>query len=133
MALVASQASTDGPPGGTLEGVAVNDVMAGPPPVPVTVTVTVRETEPAALIATHGYVVVCAGLTESLPEVPCVVTPLMMMLVAPVAVHSNKEDWPGEMVGGVAVKLVITGGQPCVPLTCAVWVAISEPLVAVSV
>jgi len=76
--------------------------------------------------------VVCVGLTIKVPELALKFVPLMLMLVALVALQASTELPPDVIEGGVAVKDVILG-PGAVTVTVACCTALKLPLVAVKV
>lgn len=77
----------------------------------VTVTVAVLVTEPPPLVAVKVYVVVTAGLTETLEPVT-VPTPLSIDIeLAPETDQDSVDDCPAIIPAGLAVKLEMTGGN----------------------
>jgi hypothetical protein len=76
-----------------------------------TVTVTVWVTAvPAVGVTVSVYFVVAVGLTETPTPLVAAIFPGVITPVPPLNTPVSVELPPGEMLGGTAVKLVMTGG-----------------------
>ena len=90
---------------------------SSPVGVPPTVTTVVAVSVPLLLVAVNVYVVVAVGFTVTL--VP-VTVPILLSIVrlvgTPVMVQLSCDPVPAAMLAGFAVKLVICGAPPLLPL-----------------
>ena len=73
-------------------------------------TVTTRVTEPIALAAVSVYVVVVAGLTETLDPVTTPTPWSMLIVPAPATLHERTVDCPAWRDAGEAVNDAMIGG-----------------------
>jgi len=107
---------------------------------PATTITVAAETELDALVASRIYVVVEVGLTEVVPLVPTLPTPLILAPVALDVVQLNTEEDPGLILDGEAENETITGcpdagvcGMPPVPATVSNAVDLVEPALLLAV
>lgn len=140
VALDVTTVSVEEPPTAIEDGLAVNDVIVGAGPW-FTVTVAVALASPVAFVAVTVYVVVCFGLTDTVPPVAGTAgadpsDPAMTRLVAFVSVMVSVLEPPGLIAVGLAVMVTVGapgGGGAPVTVTVAVAVAGVVPAAPVAV
>jgi hypothetical protein len=85
------------------------------PPGLETETVTLPEDDPNEFEAVRVYVVVEAGVTDTLVPVTAPMPGLMVSVVKSVTFQANTDDPPGPIAAGVAVKEAIVGAEEACP------------------
>ncbi len=95
-------------------GLALNEVIVGPPPPVFTVTVAFDVAQPDPLVAVSVYVVVPVGLTLVVPLADAELNPPgeIAIVVAPLAVQVSMLLAPELMLAGFDVNDAIAGAEP---------------------